>query len=1691
MLFFNSKTGLIDIYLKAFILSTFLFSVTFGWGQCPPGSFVEIGISTDGSNPLPPTIGGGTSAICANEPFMMTLLSIDQGEGFVQLVYNVRENDINGDVILLNQTTGEVGLGDTLYFSPGGTLEPGTYFIETLSITDSLGCQVESGVMAAGYYNHTLIVNESPTANIFPNSIMDTICPNTDLAFSSQVIGGQGPYEFEWTDNDYFNDHTIENPIFNSSSSGTFTVELMVTDDNGCTTSSAVSFVVGDDIDPICSAVNSDLTFVALPTECSAIVVFDLPMGTDNCTPDPVSTNITGQPVSGDRLNLGTHTINYLITDANENSTTCTFNITVEDFENSSLGCKPVNVSVDESCQAILVPTTVLTGWEHPSGIPQIGCVSLFEINVIGPNGEDLGNTVGIDQLGKTLMYSISHPTIPTCMNTVSVEDKIKPVIECPGDSIHINCLADPTLVEYPVELISDNCSPLVFARQIREEQYIPLECDSNYIGRVIRTYKAVDGAGNESENLCQLVINLERSSFTGIVAPDNVVYKCTDSYITDTKGRGFPEPNPMARGFNVLGSGVPTTMGGDTIYPTSQLTMQYCNAVIDYTDEVLFESPCKTRIMRTWHIYEWWCSGTVKHPLPGQPAIRQMIDIIDDEAPVIPQEKNSVVTTQSRSCTGRVELPTLNITDNCNAFHSIFINAVDSTTLEPTGTVNGNGGVLMLGVGTHRITYTAIDICKNTSTMSYYITVRDNTAPVALCNQSNSVSIRMDGLSYLTATSVDNDSYDECGDVDLKIQRMEDPLNLGQDTQWLDQVIFDCTDAFQTRMVTLLVTDKGGNTNMCMISVNIQDKVNPRITCPDDMTINDCSFAFDPSLSGANNAFGAPDIFDNCPSMTEVTQVLADNRETCGTGTVIRTLTVWENGVAHGSCTQSVTINNDSPFDFESIVWPQDYEAISQCSLERLLPEMLPVENGFPIYTEDNCDQVGMTYEDEVFPFAGNGACYKIIRTWYVMDWCTKHTEDRQQEIKIVDNTAPEISVPDTLVVFETFNCESSVVTVGASATDNCTPIDELIWTYEIRSADTLVVRGNTPSVTRTFFVGEYTMFFTVRDRCGNADQGQFDFVVETSKTGSLVCKGARAKLVLMNNEPMAMVTPEMFDVKNTHPCNVPFSLSFSSTLNDTLRTFTCDSIGDRAIHLWAIDENGNTNFCETIVEVQHLEVTCRENLPPITLVDVAGTPSVTIQISDIDNGSSSVCDIPFGLSFSETSNVLSLSFTCNDIGQRTIQLWATDDLDSTQAFCETTIEIVDMNNICGNQMMSVVSGRIVRENGDAIADVLVELEGGESGPEMTDEEGRFTFAPMSAGGAYDVFPQKNTGHVNGVSTLDLVMIQRHILAIEPLKSPYQLLAADANNTGSISASDLTEVRKVVLGMTETFQNNASWRFIDAQHRFADDKNPWYGGLYERYQIDNLNSDMDIDFIGIKVGDVNNSAKANNAQKKTESRSVSSMIITDKKVSRGQWVEIPVRWNGDGMVYGLQGEWTSRGLLIKGITSDIMNTENGEVVKNTPETIRMSMIKAEGVNLSGEDILYTIEAEVLRDGYLSEMLTLTEGLENEVYTEDLRTENIRIEWQTNTAEPFVVEGVKPNPWQSNTAIDFTIPEDGQVMCHIKDVTGRVVYQTTSLFNKGRNQILINKSDLGVSGLYVFELVYNSETVTGKMILLD
>ncbi|MDX2068481.1 MAG: hypothetical protein SFV55_08650 [Haliscomenobacter sp.] len=122
-------------------------------------------------------------------------------------------------------------------------------------------------------------------------------------------------------------------------------------------------------------------------------------------------------------------------------------------------------------------------------------------------------------------------------------------------------------------------------------------------------------------------------------------------------------------------------------------------------------------------------------------------------------------------------------------------------------------------------------------------------------------------------------------------------------------------------------------------------------------------------------------------------------------------------------------------------------------------------------------------------------------------------------------------------------------------------------------------------------------------------------------------------------------------------------------------------------------------------------------------------------------------------------------------------------------------------------------------------------------------------------------ITPSKTSDPLNGVSTFDLIQIQRHILNIKTFDSPYQYIAADINRSGTITTLDLIQLRKVILGIDANFANNSSWRFINVDHIFQDPTNPLKEYLPETIRIGPLYPIRNVAFIGIKIGDLNNSA--------------------------------------------------------------------------------------------------------------------------------------------------------------------------------------------------------------------------------------
>lgn len=162
-------------------------------------------------------------------------------------------------------------------------------------------------------------------------------------------------------------------------------------------------------------------------------------------------------------------------------------------------------------------------------------------------------------------------------------------------------------------------------------------------------------------------------------------------------------------------------------------------------------------------------------------------------------------------------------------------------------------------------------------------------------------------------------------------------------------------------------------------------------------------------------------------------------------------------------------------------------------------------------------------------------------------------------------------------------------------------------------------------------------------------------------------------------------------------------------------------------------------------------------------------------------------------------------ITFTCDDLGQQPVEMWVTD-IYGNQDFCKTMVIIQDNLNICGNLTTPTIAGLVTGEEDEILEGAMVEVNGG-SWSQMTGGDGQFTFN-LPSGGDYSIAPVLDEGAANGVTTYDMVLIQRHILGVGPLPSPYKIIAADANKSGTVTTLDLVAIRKVILVLVDNFPN-------------------------------------------------------------------------------------------------------------------------------------------------------------------------------------------------------------------------------------------------------------------------------------------
>ena len=1338
------------------------------------------------------------------------------------------------------------------------------------------------------------------------------------------------------------------------------------------------------------------------PGECSETVNFQVSANANGNPFPPLIYQFDGTGyTSGSEFPIGMTTLQFAAADTAAPmfpfpADTCTFVVNVVEYTPASPAIvtdDDLYISLPATCEMFLLPSMVLEG--------DYGCYDDFEVDV-----ENTGsNYIGPYYVGETITYTITNTdTGMSGWGEATIEDYSGPLIEdC--DTVRVSCLADVR----PESEGGEIPNPTITDCYSFDSTYVDMltqgTCQDTFTSIVMRIWTAVDSLGNVSS--CNQIVIVDRTTLLDItpICPSDTTIECTVGVTPD---------------FSPDSTGYPTAIIDNQVYDITDGSSSICNITSSYSDMPLDGCGATFKIIRTWTIMDW-CLPLDFNTNPW--TCTQIIEYMDTTPPEVTAPMDMTANANQPGCRARPIIPAVDPID-CSGY-SVFIST-------PVGPIAGNGGQVPapgLPLGDHLIEIKVTDDCGNATTVSYTLTVEDQTSPTPICDAHTIVALDNMGYAFAYATTFDDGSTDNCCVDNFEVARVAEDCGLPDNLTFRDHIEFCCNDVGQTVNAIMRVWDCNGNSNTCNVEIEVQDINGPTITCPPNAAllcgddINDPNVVgevvTDAAMQGALDGLAS----DNCGGTLTVTSSDA-GQVVCGSGTILRTYLAEDVGGASNFCVQTITVQNNNPFTGNNITFPPD-TTINSCNAL-----VDPSITGIPTFpSSDGCQQLVYGQDPDLELSTIDGSCRKIERRWYVIDWCQYDPNDPNtlgiwtyaQVITVMDQEGPTFPLCDNLA-FCNFkaDCSGLAPDLTVAATDACTD-DNLLtysWTVDLFNdglADPAgyVVSGIGQNTTNEYPNGTHQISYTAYDGCGNTGNCAFLFTIDDCLNPSALCNGG----IIVEIMQTGMI-----------PVNV-----------------------------MQLEEGTSSDNC-----------TARADL----LFSFTADPSVTDTI-----------------------------FDCSNIGQNAVDVWVTDEA-GNQDFCTTSVIVQDNMNACGGPLVNML-GAIADEDNGGVEEVMVELNGNMNSMAYTDSMGVFQFDDIPTGQDYTITPQLDTDPLNGVTTYDLYLLQRHILGIQALDSPYKLIAADANNSGSVTTFDVVAIRKVILYIESNFPNNTSWRFVDKEYAFPDPTDPFVEPFPEVYNVNNFTgNNASPNFVGVKIGDLNGTASSNfTADNATEGRNAGSGIVfstSQRNVKAGETFTIEFKADlKDIMGFQFTLGFENDQLELTGITPGADMTEANFGLAHLEEgMLTSSWFRVMAAGADKEAALFSLTFTAQESGQLSDMVSLHSRLTKaEGYEQDGTVRPILMDFQpsngmASSADAFQLYQNIPNPFKESTIIGFQLPEASNASLVVYDVSGKLVKQVSGHYAKGYHEINIEHADLPAKGIFYYRLETPTHTATKKMTML-
>jgi len=1261
--------------------------------------------------------------------------------------------------------------------------------------------------------------------------------------------------------------------------------------------------------------------------------------------------------------------------------------------------------------------------------------------------------------------------------------------------------------------VITNNCPvPLKSAPW----QRIVTDCDSIYSMNYIRMWSAASGG----PILCMDTIHVLRTDLSiedALSCPTGTwTFECGD-----TLRDALSKPELRAPTYK---------FPGQEAYPLLPGQEAICGVSVSFTDEEWALCGNTKTVYRTWRLKacatEVTCIDTIVVVDTKSPEFSfdstKLDLVIHSFGGVTKSYLTDTISTSGLECLGNGIAPYATVFDSCQGSDvSVSVKGITSF-----NTYDYNGGqVIVMPFWNvegpiELVEYTASDGCGNTTVDTVVLVVRDQTKATAACHDAINISLtNVEDFTFMKAGSLDSESEDNCGIYKILARRTDWLTACDYDTtassainayydhyqEWVmndgdlcsasyqrgftPEVPFCCEDVGKAIMVELMVIDYNCNVDICWGFVNVEDKLPPVVleTLPDVSITCDAYAAFysqmfadrdTPAIQSSfgsyaldkltqdsfavrnipcsfldsieNNRYQSGLLSDNCGGQrTERYTIPEDN---CQDQFIRREFVAkvsTEDGVKDFVyATQRIFIEK-CPLDVASIILPNKDTTVYDCRVEFGLDGKVNIPTIGPSVPESlrACRQIGIGYYDKVFEILGDDLCKKVVRTWCVVDWCDVSGTDWEsiskepesyvfrQYIKIVDTVAPVIAVVSMNTNIETVAC-TGTLEAEIEATDACGGVPAVSWKLIDQSTSLIAQgQGEIAQPGNELVPGSYTLLWTATDDCGNTAELASDFTISSNRLPSM----AAITSLTTSLNPMDTDGDLQIDAGMVQVWAAQFNTSCAAA---------CGS-GDGTLEFFVA--KGHADATSTLPETASLTLSCEDYIAEPTVIPV--------------------------------------------------QFWAKDIGNGTSDYLNVFIVLSDHNNACNGfaapQSIGTITGLISTESAEQVANVEVKVNNGRSQVVVkTGDQGLYEVG-LSTENITRLTPEKDVDHSNGVSTLDLIKVQKHILGIKEITSPYKLIAADANRDKKINPLDIVQMRKVLMRSLDRFPNNTSWRFVDATYKFRNPSKALQEEFPEYIEMSDATSRASRkDFVGVKIGDLDGNVFASRSAGR--GNSAIGIHIMDRNFKQGEQLKVPVYLDKEAFTAeGIQIKWKADVTKLKwlGMQGGLIDIDDEAVYIDQEESsIILSAVHPTGIKVDTEEPLFYILMEAIGEGDLSERITVDgRSILPQIYDASgltLEMEVAFVKEPAKVSSPFLLMQNYPNPFRAETTIQFSMVDAGNATLKVYDPAGRIIKRISQYFEAGSHSISLHSGEL-VPGVLYYELQSSKGTETKRMILLE